>query len=85
MKTIPINVKPFRHVSKTFEVSCYTGNFLIETNRNFDNEFTAFNYVVSHLGGILFFKVLEILYHSDMDHIDFYTNNGEKVSIYPQY
>ena len=78
-------IKPFRHVSKTFEVSCYTGDFLIETPCVFNNEFSAFNYVVNHFGGLLFFKTLELLHYSKLDHIDFFTKNGEKLTIYPQF
>ena len=59
-----MSLKPFRHVTKTFEVSCYTGDFLIEASRVFDNEFSAFNYVLNHFGGLLFFKVFELLHLS---------------------
>ncbi len=84
MKPIPMTIKPFRHVSKTFEVSCYTGSYIIETSRCFDNEFSAFHYVVNHFGGLLFFKVLELLYLSKVDHLDLYSKDGDKLSIYPQ-
>lgn len=80
----PMTIKPFRHVSKTFEVSCYTGDYLVETSRVFDNEFSAFNYVLTHFGGILFFKILELLYLSKVDHLELFSKDGEKLTIYPQ-
>lgn len=83
-KIIRLEIKPFRHVSKFFEINTYTGNFRVETPRCFSDEFTALNYVFAHLGGVLFFKILELLHHSEMDHIDFFTKHGEKVTIYPQ-
>ena len=83
-KIIRLEIKPFRHVSKNFEINTYTGNFRVETPRHFSDEFSAINYVFTYLGGILFFKVLELLHHSEMDHLDFYTKIGEKVTIYPQ-
>lgn len=83
-KIIRLEIKPFRHVSKYFEINTYTGNFRVETPCHFTDEFVALNYVFANLGGVLFFKVLELLHHSEMDHIDFFTKDGKKVTIYPQ-
>lgn len=79
-----MKIKPFRYVTKSFEISCYSGNYLVETTSQFDNEFSAFNYVVNNFGGLLFFKTLELLYHSKVDHIIFWSKDGEKIAIYPQ-
>lgn len=83
-KIIRLEIKPFHHVSKYFEIYTYTGNFRVETPRRFSDEFSAINYVVANLGGVLFFKFLELLHYSEMDHIDIFTKDGEKVTIYPQ-